>query len=307
MLALALASGCAPSTPSAPSTARRDASVDASSSPVDAAADLDGGALELPDAHEEPTFHDSGAPECILPDGSFDLCACGTFAADCASAPCAIGEDCVDDPCGRHCVPHAACMAQDDCASGSECTMGRCTRESGCGDSRDCALGFACEAGACVDRRVTCGPGADCPHGFVCDSAHGLPVCVRALRRCVSDTACGAGMQCVDVDGDGLRECLADGTCDSNRDCPDRTCQTLPTERVAVCGDHGTCTEDSECPAGRRCRDLWGDGARECVLPGGCESSSACPAGALCATDASGGAPRCLSRGPLSRRPGESI
>jgi hypothetical protein len=273
-------------------------------------ADLDAGsddAAFAPDAAIPDTGTDAApfdanldAGPCALPDGGFDLCACGTYGADCSVASCAAGTVCLADPCGMHCAPAGeTCTDPSDCASGSACSTGTCTHAGGgCADSRDCPPGHSCDAGACRDRRVGCRPveGFDCPWGFVCETS-GIPFCLHTLRRCATDAACEADSRCRDIDGDGARECSGPGSCMSNADCTGGlVCGTRPALRVAACSRYGPCRTAADCSTGMLCRDLWGDGIHECVDAGGtCASQADCPGISICGTPTEGGPPTCLS------------
>lgn len=248
----------------------------------------------LPDANVD------GGP-CALPDGGFNICACGMFGPDCSTSSCATGTTCLTDPCGMHCAPSGSpCSGPSDCPSTSTCAPGRtCSHPGGgCGDSRDCPPGHSCDAGACHDRRVGCRPvdGFDCPWGFVCDT-DGTPFCLRYVRRCGVAAACEADSYCLDIDGDGLLECSAMGTCRSNTTCTGGlVCGTRPAERFASCERYGPCRTAADCSSGMLCRDLWGDGVRECVEPGGsCSAQTDCPGRSICGTPTDGGPPVCLS------------
>lgn len=237
---------------------------------------------------------------CRLPDGGFDVCACGTFGSDCASASCATNEVCLADACGMHCVGLGApCADASDCPATSSCdaTSGRCLATSGCADSRDCATGFACEGGACVDRRIPC-VADGCPFGFFCVTESGTDICARQSRPCGTDVGCGA-LACEDVNGDGARECNFSGTCTSNAMCAAGTvCAPRPVEQFASCGRYGPCRTAADCASGMACQDLWGDGVPECVDAGGaCTRSADCAVGSVCATPLSGGPPSCLTSG----------
>ena len=304
-----------------------DANEDAASdmdSGADAALDtgVDGGGA-VDTGADSPSADDTGldanadAYNCMLPDaGGFDFCACGPpIGTDCSSGPgaCTASETCTADRCGMHCTASgAACVSALDCPAGSGCTcpgggtcaLGYCHRATGCGDSRDCALGFACEGGACVNRRFACGDEFRCPFGYMCSTGFAGGTCVRLSRHCSTTEACMGTLTdvqlCIDVDGDGLSECqLSSGTCITNADCAAMgvTCTPRSISGQATCGRYGPCRDATDCVSGQECRDLFGDGVRECVDPGGCTNSASCPANQVCATPWDGGPPACTSRG----------
>lgn len=336
-VALALAAGCGTPVPPVPmlDAARVDAAIDSGldsrldsglDGAIDASADApaarDTGPLALdapPD--DAPTTSDArpdddaglalddGGP-CFFPDGGYDSCACDPPGPVCgAGGACPSGLVCVDGACGMRCVaPGAPCGDDGDCPAGGTCSPSgagsACTRATpGCTDSRECPLGFACESGTCRDRRIGCSRiegEADCPLGYRClSSGAGVPFCVRVTRPCGSSSGCRTSSEiCRDVDGDGDGECLPMGACDANSDCgAQQTCEFRVIEFVAACGTHGTCRDESQCPTGASCIDLWGDGVQECVEPGGrCARTADCPGRGLCATPLGGGPPTCLER-----------
>lgn len=221
-----------------------------------------------------------------------------------------------DDDCGD---PAYICDCGDPEIAICEGRTGRCLRpDGGCDDSSDCVAGFACENSECVDRRVPCESGLDCPHGFAClfDSPY-QRFCRRITRPCGVDRDCSAlGVPCGDADEDGRRECMpslmpnasAPVSCDKTQ-CSDDpagpVCETTVGGLSAVCGRFGLCESDDDCCKSVddcdqddpkfECRDLWGDGRKECVLPGGsCDDSSQCPLRTLCASLRAGDPPACV-------------
>lgn len=271
--------------------------------PVDA---MDsGGTMDAagPDAPDLGPMPDSSG--CRLADGAYDLCACGTLSQDCSASACPSGQTCTPDICGMHCVEGgSACAGPADCPPGTACTSGFCAHSATCTDSRNCALGYACEGGACVDRRFPCSVDSNCPYGYACDTSLGLGTCIRLSRPCATAAACNgtfnAAQVCVDIDGDGTTECqFANGPCMTNADCfaLGVVCTPHALTDLSVCGVYGPCRRVGDCPAGAECRDLWGDGIRECVVAGGCTNSAACPLHQVCATPPSGGPPSCRSSG----------
>jgi hypothetical protein len=268
--------------------------VDDSGPPADGAA---------PDAGPSDGGTDAGVADASDPpmDSGIDFCAMLPPGTPC---PCASGFTCLPNGCGdMRCYPAGrACLTPADCASGSACTAGVCTRGSGCGDSRDCPPGYACETGACVDRRIGCGPGAECPWGFLCDNAEeGRYYCLRAQTRCDDSAACPLFGQCRDVLGTGAKLChwSSGPMCQNNLDCPviGEVCGVHPEFVDAFCGNYGPCTSAADCASGFICTDLWGDGINECVPSGGsCARTSDCTAPAICASPLAGGPPSCILR-----------
>lgn len=313
-LVAASAVGCGETDPAAvPADAGRDAAVD-----------LDG-AVDEPDASIDP---DGGVPDGGVPDGGGPWCntsalcpACPDPALLCDSQnPCPTGEACLPTGCEglSRCfvAGGGACENDADCGDpdyACEPVIGRCLRiEPGCDDSNDCIAGFACEDNACVDRRAPCGSAFNCPHGFRCFfPSPDQRFCRRIGRPCADDLDClTLGVPCGDVDGDGSKECMPSLTpnepdavsCD-NSQCSDPlapVCEPTVQGTRAVCGKIGPCAAASNCADGFECRDLWGDGRPECVVPGGsCVDSSSCPERTVCASsrvdDAPSDAPACVT------------
>ena len=238
---------------------------------------------------------DPDASACFNDAGVLDMCLCPEVAPPlCPPGGCEAGSACVEDLCGRMvCLPQGqACVNAADCASGSTCTMGSCSRPGGgCNDARDCALGFTCEAMACVDRRVPCSD--ECPTGYYCDYSTGAPFCRTAYRRCANDGACPMDTTCLDVLGDGNRICMFGGFCDANSDCPSgQQCANSPSG-FARCGVAGAYRTTADCGSGRTCRDVQGDGILRCVQAGACSTTSMCAAPGLCGGFADA-APSCI-------------
>ncbi len=233
-----------------------------------------------------------------------------------AQNPCPTGEVCLPTGCEdlSRCFPigGGACANDGDCGNPAyycELTINRCLRiEPGCDDSNDCVAGFACENGACADRRVPCRFGADCPHGFTCRYvAADQRFCRRITRPCDDDLDClTLGVPCGDADGDGAGECMPSlmpnapnpVSCDTLQctagDGP--VCESSMEGTVAFCGEFGPCASVDDCAFGFDCRDLWGDGRKECVLPeGSCVDSSVCAIREVCASPRTDAPPACLS------------
>ena len=235
--------------------------------------------------------------------------------------PCAVGEVCLATGCDdfSRCfvIGGGGCEDDTDCGDRAyECNLsiGRCLRiDPGCDDSNDCVAGFACEINECIDRRVPCESGLDCPHGFTCFFAPpDQRFCRRISRPCGDDRDClTLGVPCGNADGsaDGSKECMPSlfpnaptpVSCD-NTQCIDEAapvCEAVVEGTVALCGQFGLCASVDDCdpdPAtGFQCRDLWGDGRAECVMPGGsCVDSSECNIRNVCASPRTGGPPTCV-------------
>lgn len=304
MLAVLAAAGCSdaafPDVPNPPD-AGRDASVDP---------DDDGG---LPD--------DGGtdpAPRC----GTTALCPTCPDEEDLCDEdiPCPTGETCLETGCDdlKRCfvTGGGACRSDEDCANPAyACNpeIGRCLRiTSGCDDSNDCVAGFACEQNVCVDRRVPCDVVSDCPHGFACQQpSPDQQFCRRVTRPCDDDIDClTLAVPCGDVEGDGPMECMAPMdpndpdrvSCDNAQCAEDAApvCELSPEGTQASCGRFGLCVSATDCADGFECRDLWGDGRLECVLPGGsCTDSSDCALREVCGSPRTGGPPSCARGAPM--------
>ncbi len=298
LLAVAAAAGCSDADSTATLDPGRDASID-----------LDGGT----DGGGDAGF-DAG-PRC----GTSALCLrCPDEEELCDDDnPCPAGEECHETGCDdlKRCFvsPGGACPSDGDCIDPDyACNLeaGRCVRTTpGCDDSNDCVTGFACENDTCVDRRVPCISVSDCPHGFTCRVISDyLRFCRRVTRPCDDDIDCRTlGVVCGDVEGDGLMECMApfefgDPVSCDNSQClldPDTApvCEVTEQGAEATCGRFGLCTSATDCAKDfeYECKDLWGDGRSECVLPeGSCMDSSECAIREVCATPRSGGSPSCV-------------
>jgi hypothetical protein len=309
-LAVAATTGCgSAAAPAAPADAGRDAAID-----PDGGVDLDGSI----DAGPDGSIPDAGIPDAGSWCTTSVLCpSCPDLESLCDDqTPCAIGEVCLPTGCEDYSrcfvTGGGACQNDLDCgdpAYACNLEIHRCLRiEPGCSDSNDCVAGFACEDGVCADRRVPCELGTDCPHGFTCFFASpDQRFCRRIGRPCVDGIDClTLGVPCGDVDGDQRRECMPSlmpnlsepVSCD-NSQCTDPMapiCEPTVQGTRAVCGAFGPCASASDCKEGFECRDLWGDGRPECVLPGGsCSDSRQCPPRTVCATPRPASPPACIA------------
>jgi hypothetical protein len=283
------------------------------------------------DAGSDATIDPDGGGDGGSPDGGTDgggsWCNPSTLCPNCPNPdalcdsdnPCPTGEVChttgCDDLSRCFVTGGGACQIDGDCGNPAyECnqSIGRCLLidPDYCDDSNDCVAGFACENNACADRRVPCESGSDCPHGFTCFFASpDQRFCRRITRPCDDNIDClTLGVPCGDVDGDGKSECMPSVTpntpgavsCDNSQCTEDiapahPVCETNIEGLSAVCGKHGLCSSFADCADGFECRDLWGDGRSECVLPGGsCVDSSECDDRNVCASPRSGGPPACV-------------
>jgi len=310
LLAAAAAAGCGDAAaPTLPAGSGRDAAIDPDAGVVDAA---------VGDAGDDSGIPTDGGPD----GGGSSWCDTSTLCPACpdpsllcdSDKPCPIGRICLPTGCGdlSRCfvTGGGACQVDLDCgdpAYACDERIGRCLRiDSGCDGSNDCVAGFACENHVCVDRRAPCESALDCPHGFVCFFASpDQRFCRRIHRPCGDDIDClTLGVPCGDADGDGFSECMPSRmplssnpvSCD-NAQCPDPSapvCEPSAQGTSAVCGQFGLCAFETDCAAGFECRDLWGDGRKECALPsppGSCVDSSECPARSICASPRPSGSP----------------
>ncbi len=318
LLVAAAAAGCGETAaPTLSVDAGRDASID-----LDAGIGIDG---SVDDGGMDGSIPDAGSDG--GPDGGGSWCNTSTLCPSCPDPealcdegnPCPVGEVCLPTGCddfSRCFVTGAgACQDDDDCANPAytcNLSIGRCLRsEPGCDDSNDCVAGFACENDSCVDRRAPCETGSDCPHGYTCFfGSADQRFCRRITRPCADDIDCLVlGVPCGDADGDGLKECMPSLTpnapgavsCDKAQ-CEVAAapvCESSISGTAAVCGRFGPCSSIDDCVEGFDCRDLWGDGRPECVIPAGsCVDSTECEARNLCASPRPSGPPVCVG-GPV--------
>ena len=310
LLAALAAIGCGETAaPAGPPDAGRDSSVD-----------LDGGVE--PDGSIDDGGVDAGM-DAGPPDGGGPWCETSALCPSCPDpeslcdevTPCPVGEVCLPTGCEdlSRCfvAGGGACESDEECgdpAYSCNLDIGRCLRvEPGCDDSNDCVAGFACESDQCVDRRVPCAAGSDCPHSYTCFfAAADQRFCRRITRPCVDDLDCLVlGVPCGDADGDGASECMPalmpnepNATSCANDACMEPSapvCETSEDGTTASCGRFGLCSSPVQCAPDFQCRDLWGDGRRECVAgEGSCVDSSACALREVCASPRSGAAPMCI-------------
>ncbi len=316
LLVAAAAAGCGDTAaPTLPPNTGRDAGIDLDGGMDGGDGSVDGGGLDggIPD----------GGPDGGDPDGGGSWCNTSTLCPSCPDMdalcdednPCATGEVCIPTGCDdfARCfvTGGGGCQDNDDCTDPAyECdlSIGRCLRtDPGCADSNDCVAGFACESNTCVDRRAPCETGSDCPHGFTCFFASpDQRFCRRITRPCADDLDCLVlGVPCGDADGDGDNECMPSlmpntpdaVSCDKTQ-CTEElapVCESAVEGTGAACGRFGPCASVADCVDGFECRDLWGDGRAECVLPAGsCVDSRECDNRNVCASPRPSSPPACV-------------
>jgi len=314
LLVAAAVAGCGETAaPTLPPGAGRDAGIDSDDGGVDGDASI-GDAGDDGGIADDAGGGDGGGGSWCDTSALCPSCPDRDLLCD-ANTPCPIGSVCLSTGCGdvSRCfvTGGGACQDDLDCrdpAYSCNQTIGRCLRiDAGCDDSNDCVAGFACESGVCVDRRAPCENASDCPHGFVCFfSSPDQRFCRYISRPCGDDLDClTLGVPCGDADGDGLSECMpsrmplaASPVSCENSECPDLSapvCEATAQGTSAVCGQFGLCISADDCAQGFECRDLWGDGRKECVLPAGsCVDSSECAPRSVCGSTRPSGPPACL-------------
>lgn len=125
----------------------------------------------------------------------------------------------------------------------------------GCRDNSDCLAGAqTCVRGICVASGPDCGDSRACPNGYACEGAAGWRACVNRRHVC---------------DGTGV-PCPYGGVCEGT--------PGLSPYCVVVTS---RCATDDACRLGSSCRDVDGDGLRECVPSGSCGPMS-CAVGDRC-------------------------
>ena len=313
LLATTAVVGCGDAVPPATFDAGRDASIDLDGGLDGGEGGMDGNSPDGGDGGTDAGF-DAG-PRC----GTSALCPTCPDEEDLCDDdnPCPAGKVCLETGCDdlKRCfvTGGGACQDDDDCADPDyTCNLevGRCLRTTpGCDDSNDCVAGFACENNTCADRRVPCISVSDCPHGFACRViADDQRFCRRVTRPCDANIDCQTlGVVCGDVEGDGPMECMApfdpnepdSVSCDNSQCLSDvfPVCELTEEGTQAICGRFGLCATAADCADGFdfECKDLWGDGRSECVLPGGsCADSSTCPQREVCASPRISGSPSCV-------------
>ncbi len=147
----------------------------------------------------------------------------------------------------RECTGDADCtpMSQRCLATGCATVM-RCQPAGRpCGSNADCLAGSqTCIGSTCVASGADCGDTRACPYGYTCEGTAGSRACVNRRRPC--------------TDGS---ECPFNGTCFGS----------AGVQPFCV-GVATRCSSDAACLLGAHCRDLDGDGLRECVPDGPCRT-----------------------------------
>lgn len=124
-----------------------------------------------------------------------------------------------------------------------------------CRDHTDCLSGSqTCVRGICVASGADCGDSRACPNGYACEGTAGSRACVNRRHAC---------------DGTGV-PCPYGGVCEG--------APGLEPHCVAVTS---RCATNDACRLGSSCRDVDGDGLRECVPSGPC-GPGMCAAGDRC-------------------------
>lgn len=186
------------------------------------------------DARDGTTATDAGMDGSVAFDGATDdvpvLSIC-ELEAGAAARVCTSDSDC--SPMTERCLP-------------SGCGTVRRCQPAGrpCVDDSDCLAGLQrCTRGRCVATGSDCGDTRACPLGFTCEGAPGSRRCVDRRRPCgTGETLCPFNALCYSEPG-------IDGFC---------------------VGVASRCAHDEACLPGTRCRDVDGDGLRECVPDGPC-------------------------------------
>lgn len=236
----------------------------------------------------------------------------GVCLEPCPGGRCAAGTRCRDFGTGPFCCAEplpfgAACDAEDACASGLSCVVGRCLPACGAG----CPRGTVCKDGHC---HPACAADDDCRPGRRCNYFDlPVPFCEAPGERpaeapCALSAQCASGLcfdgrcrspcaagcepatACVRLAGGGW--CLPAGdapigaACAENASCADGICVG---RRCA-----GPCV-DGACPADTTCRRLRGGDF--CVHPcdpaaqTGCGPGEVCSPQGRCALAGGGAAP----------------
>jgi len=156
---------------------------------------------------------------------------------NCRSSPSASTPITVNGP---------ACNVDNDCISGTICSMGHCI--PGCNTNHSCPLGQSCTNGICI---LGCQSQTDCPDNTFCRLG-------QCISGCLSDVNCPLGTIC-DVQN---QTCIpgCNGVCPPGLHCNGTVC---------VPG----CIKDENCPTGQHC-DTFNNTCVQCVRNGDCPSST---------------------------------
>jgi hypothetical protein len=147
---------------------------------------------------------------------------------------------------GRICASDGECAAMIERCLPTGCGDVRRCQPAGraCVDASDCLAGVqTCTLGRCVAVGADCGDTRACPLGYTCEGTPGSRRCVDRRRFC----------------GTGEQVCPYNAVCFSEPGI-EGFCAAIATR----------CAHDEACLLGTRCRDVDGDGLRECVPDGPC-------------------------------------
>jgi len=138
----------------------------------------------------------------------------------------------------------------DACASGADCTSGRCTTMApqfctrSCVTHSDCANGQLCIAGQCEldDTGVTgCNPSTAAPCRDLC---YGTTTFAHCTHRCTSPSDCPSGHACTNVGGGTFVCALIEKGCTAADQCPTSTGFCA----AGGLGCTATCATAADCP-----------------------------------------------------------
>jgi len=201
------------------------------------------------------------------------------FAAQCASAFCAIAPNSVCGTCQTAPVPGSSCAAQGCgptmvCAAATQqCVVpleagGSCSRGAPCGEGLACVGATMTTPGTCTAQATTVGATCDPQRktGPDCSAAAGL-ACDTTTKMCVMQPIVAAPMACGLVAG-------VDTRCSAAASCEIPTGQTTGT-CVAPAADGAACdiTNGPDCLFPARCVTDGVSNTGTCELPG----ATTCP------------------------------
>lgn len=180
-----------------------------------------------------------------------------------ATAGCLPGESpCVGGLCdeaGARCV---ACLVDEHCDDGIDCTEDRCDvakgicgnagNDNACDDQNPCTL-TACEPTGCVTTPIAdcCASDEDCDDGSFCS---GVERCVDHLCIAGADP-CASGSLCDEVTDlcEAKPECVVNEDCAAGNPCLDAFCVLgvcTTQANTNACDDGDACTGGDVCSAG---------------------------------------------------------
>jgi hypothetical protein len=167
-----------------------------------------------------------------------------------------------------------ACGSGDMCActfTAPPCASGACSAS----EELTC-LDDGCRE-TCVPRGAPCETPADCPAGGLCKFNGTTRNCSPAATGCLDSRECPLGFACIaGACSDRRVGCDPDNLCPHNFYCE--------TSGPAFCLRLSRpCVNDGGCPTGI-CRDVDGDGDRECIAPGTCTTNAMCSGDDGCMT-----------------------